>query len=374
MIFLDNASTSKVDASLKQIIDKYNYDVFFNPSAPYAKAYEIKKKIDNAKERILTELHASSNSKFIFTSSATESNNTVLLGQLNKRFKKVIISVGEHSSVFSTINEIEKRGFEVVTVKLNSIGQIDIDDFIEKCDENVGLISVIHVSNETGAINPIKELVKIAKRVNPYCLFHADGVQAFGKINVNVSDLGVDFYTISGHKVHCPKGIAGLYVKNDLKPYIIGGGQEKGLRSGTENVAGIMCMASICDKFDIKANEQYVAKLRDRMVQIITDCEGIFVNSFKDNSPYILSVSFDGINGETIVHNLEDFDILVGTGSACASTKMGNRTLESMGVNQSLIKGSMRISFDISNTMEEIEFASNKIVETYTNLKKKLKG
>lgn len=374
MIFLDNASTTRISIEAFELLKQYSYDDFFNPSAPYYKAKDIQNRIKNAKQIIIDKLKGASGSTFVFTSSATESNNSVLIGQLNKRYKKVLISKGEHNSISSTISEIEKRGFEVVLLDLDKTGKVDINDFTRKMDEDVGLVSIIHVSNETGAVNDIEKLVKIAKSKNPNCLFHSDGVQAFGKIDVDLKKLNVDFYTISGHKIHGPKGIAGLYVKSKFKPYILGGGQQDGLRSGTENVPGIMALAYVCENLNVNKNIEYVLKLKNALIDNIKDCQGIIINSFEDNSPYIVSLLFKNVNGETIVNALEKYDIFVGLGSACSSSKIGNSTLEAMGYNKNIVKGSVRVSFDVSNTIEEVTFVAQKMIEVYNDLNAKVNG
>ena len=365
MIFLDNASTTKMDLELMKIIENYSINEFFNPSAPYYKAKEVGQKIKSAKNDILNALNGVAGSSFIFTSSATESNNSVLLGQLNKRFKKVLISRGEHNSIANTIHEIEKKGFEVELINLNKNGQVDLDDFKAKMTSDVGLISIIHVSNETGAVNDIKTLVEIAKEINPDCLFHSDGVQAFGKVEVDLTKLNVDYYTISAHKIHGPKGIAGLYVKKAFRPYVLGGGQQDGLRSGTENVPSIMAFAEICKKQDYKTHSIYVQNLRDEFIKVISVNENIIINDFDNSSPFILSLIFKGVNGETIVNALEKFDIFVGVGSACSSKKAGNSTLEAIGYDKNIVKGSIRISFDFANTLDEVKEAGLKIVEVF---------
>lgn len=368
MIYFDNASTTKLDDRLNEVIYKYNNLDYFNPSAPYIKSVYISKDIQNARNSILEALNANQNSVITFTSCATEANNTVLLGQLNKRYKKVLISDGEHKSIYNTINFIRNMGFTVETVKLTKDGCVDFDDFREKMTNEVGLVSFIHVSNETGAINPIKELCQFAKSINPNVLFHSDGVQAFGKINVNVSDLGVDFYTISGHKIHGPKGIAALYSKKPIKPYIIGGGQQNDNRSGTENVSGIMALGEIVKYFNIKTNYEYVFKLKAKFTSFFREVENVYINSSDNASPYIVSIGFSGVNGETLVHILEEKDICISTGSACSSKKSNNIALSSMGLNNTQIKGNVRVSFDIFNTEEEVDILCKELLDAYLSL------
>ena len=366
MIFLDNASTTRVLEGVDDVVKYYNSIDYFNPSASYALANEIANKIREAKRVILKSLNGSG--KLIFTGSATESNNTVLLGQLNKRFKKVLVSRGEHSSISHTIQTIKNAGFEVEEIPLTHEGIVDLDAFKNLMSTEVGLVSVIHVSNETGAINPIKQMVQIAKQINPNVLFHSDGVQAFLKIPVNLDDLGVDFYTISGHKVHAPKGIAGLYIRKNLKPYLLGGGQQDGLRGGTENVSGIMALKYVVEKTNLEEKLAYVKKLRDELFHLLKNAKGITINSSIDNSPYVVSLTLDGVNGETMVHALELNGILVSTGSACSSKSSGNNTLSAMGLNSKSIRGNLRVSFDIENTIEDVRIFVDKLIENYNKL------
>ena len=373
MIFLDNASTTKVYDEVLEVYNKYSSELFYNPSAQYKRASFVKKDIMQAEQNILKYINAPIGSRLIFTSCATESNNMAILCSLNRRFKKVLLSVGEHSSVYNLAQEISSRGYQVEYVNLTNDGKIDEQDLISKMTKEVGVVAIMHVSNETGAINDIEKLVKIVKNVNPLCHFHCDGVQAMCKIKVDVKKLGVDSYTFSGHKIHAPKGIAGLYVKANINPYIIGGGQQNGLRSGTENVPGIMALDKAISLIKVDNCFQYVLELNKTAREIFNNCEGITINSNIDNSPYILSLSLSGVNGSTIVDMLDDYDICIGLGSACSTKKAGNVTLQAMGKSNTDILGSVRISFSSDNTISEVETACEKIVECYKRLKKMLR-
>ena len=370
MIFLDNASTTKVLPEVLDVYNKYSTELYFNPSAPYICANNVKKDILQAEKFILKFLHATSDSKVIFTSCATESNNMAILCNLNKRFKKVLLSVGEHSSIYNLSQEIKNRGFEVDFIKLQENGQVDENDLINKMSSEVGLVAIMSVSNETGAINDIEKLVKLVKSVNFDCYFHCDGVQAMCKIDVNLSKWGVDSFTFSGHKICAPKGVAGLIVKKNILPMIIGGGQQNGLRSGTENVAGIMAMTKAIEILSAKNAFAYVKELNSCARKILGEQKGISINSNQENSPYILSISFAGVNGATIVNMMDADGVCLGTGSACTTKKAGNTTLEAMKVSQENIMGSVRMSFCFSNTIEEVQFACNKLIENYVKLKK----
>ena len=373
MIFLDNASTTKVYDEVLDVYNKYSKELFFNPSAQYKCSSFVKQDITKTEKNILKFINAPINSKLIFTSCATESNNMAILCSLNKRFKKVLISVGEHSSVYNLAQEITNRGYQVEYINLQQDGKVDIQDLKNKMTSEVGVVAIMHVSNETGAINDIEQLVKIVKEVNPLCHFHCDGVQAICKINVDVKKLNVDTYTFSGHKIHAPKGIAGLYVKNKISPLLIGGGQQNGLRSGTENVPGIMSLNKAIELTKISNCFEYVKELNTSAREILSSCDGITINSALDNSPYILSISMRGVNGSTIVDMLDDYDICIGLGSACSTKKAGNVTLEAMGKNNADILGSVRISFSADNTINEVKEACNRLIECYKKLKTMLR-
>ena len=237
---------------------------------------------------------------------------------------------------------------------------------------DVGFVSVMHVSNETGAINDIEYIADYCKSINPKVLIHSDGVQAVGKIKVNLSETGVDMYTMSAHKIHGMKGVGALFVKHgvNIKPIIFGGGQEMGLRSGTENVLGIysLCEAVKISCSNINENYNYVQKLKDRFVELI-DSSGLkfVMNSSGDNSPYIVSISFVGVRAETLLNMLSDRGIYVGNGSACSSKNSGNRILENMGLDRARIEGNIRISFSKYNKLEEIDLFVSAIKECVLN-------
>ncbi len=359
MIFLDNASTTKMSNEAVAEFVRVNNDAPYNPSAQYDLGIKAHKTIDDAKETMLTLLGTEGN--IIFTGSATESNNQALKSFANKT-SKLLVSAGEHPSVYNVAKELIQKGFNVEFIKLDKTGKVDEQDFIEKMTPEVSFVSVIHVSNETGAINNIKKLVEIAKSVNPKVIFHSDGVQAFGKIVVDLSDLGVDLYTISAHKICGPKGVGGLFVRKGLsiKPFIVGGGQELGLRSGTENTAGIAAfMVAAQQKAGkveaIRRNLMYVSSLQEMLKsQASKMFVGFRVNG-ENNSPYVLSCRFGKMRGETLLHALEAKEIYIGNGSACSSKKAENRVLTEMGINQVDREESVRISFSTDNTIEDVE-------------------
>lgn len=371
MIFLDNASTTKPYKEVLDIVNYYNDENFYNAGAIYTTAFKISTELKRAKESILNSLGARKTDNFIFTSGATESNNMVLRA-FAKKNNKILVSVAEHPAIYNTALDLKNAGFNIDFVKVTSDGVVDEADLLKKLTDDVALVSIIHVNNETGAVNDIKKLVSIVKHKNKNILFHSDGVQAFGKISVNLTDLGVDFYTISGHKIHCVKGIGGLFVKDakHVKPLITGGGQQDALRSGTENVSGMMALKVSCEmaKNNQKQNHEKVTEYKKYLLDNLDYSLPYKVVNNGFNSPYIAMICCTGCRAETLVHMMEDDGVLVGNGSACSSKKKENRNLSEIGYSALDIEGAVRISFSDFNTLDEVKFATeclNKNIKEY---------
>lgn len=365
-MFFDHASTTKIFSSaLQQYVDVSN-NCYYNPSALYGKGVEAKNLVDQARQDIKGALGAQRNDQLVFTSGATEADQLAILGSMRKNCGKLLFALGEHPAVDQVAKDLENKGYTVDYVGLTKEGTIDVEEFKRKCTKDTSFISVMHVSNETGAINPIKELASYAKSVNPAIIFHSDGVQAFGKIKVNVTNLGVDLYTISSHKIHGPKGVGALYIKNgtNLKPVTIGGGQEFGKRGGTENVPAIVAFAHASKLItnDIEENLKHVQSLKDYFILNMQNYLPFRLHSV-GGSPYIISCSFLGMKAETLLHSLEQHNIYIGNGSACSSKKTNNRTLQAMKVQVDQIISAVRISFSFDQTIEEVEVLCKKIKE-----------
>ncbi len=377
MIYLDNASTTKIFESVNKKIFELNNEFFYNPSALYKPATDTAKILESAREELAKNMCTTAE-HIIFTSGATEANNMAIFGfATGKKDAEYIFSTGEHPSVFNVAETLKMQNKIVRYTDISNNGIVDEEKFKNLINQNTHFVSIIHVSNETGAINDIKKLCQIAHQKNPNIIFHADGTQAFGKIYVDVKDLDVDCYTISAHKFHGPKGVGALYVKNPdkIKAIMFGGGQQKGKRSGTENVSGYvgMAMASTIAVKNIQSNYAQILALKDYIKQEIThNCTDFKFNDAKNNSPYILSVSFKGLRGEVLLHQLEEQGVLVGVGSACSSKKQNNRVLENMGVSKDYLLGSVRISFSCQNTPSEIKIATQSLIEQYKILKEKM--
>lgn len=374
IIYLDNASTTRVYDSVNKVILDINSEHYFNPSALYDSTVQTSKMLNEAKEQLAKNM-GTTGYHIIFTSGATESNNLAINGFLTgKKDAEYIFSAGEHPSVYNVATSLKTQNKNVILIDLSKDGTTTVEAISKALTKNTHFVSVMHVSNETGAINDIKALCSAVHNYNPNIIFHCDGTQAFGKIAVDVEDLGVDCYTISAHKFHGPKGVGALYVKNmqKLKPTILGGGQQGGKRSGTENVSGFvgMSVASTIATQNLAQNHNQIEAFRQYVKQEITaNCQDFKFNEAPNNSPYILNVSFKGIRGEVLLHMLEKCGILIGTGSACSSKKQNNRVLENMQVSKEYILGTIRISFSSFNSPEEIKFATEQIINQYKILK-----
>ncbi|MBE5734982.1 MAG: cysteine desulfurase [Clostridiales bacterium] len=370
MIFLDNASTTKISNLALQTYNQYSTDKYFNPSALYMKGASIQKELENARQTILSIINADKFDNIIFTSGATEANNMVLNSFIKYKNKTALIGISEHPSVYNVAKNLLDNGYNVKFVGLNDNGTIDINDFKSKLTDDVNFVSIMHVNNETGAINPISEINSIIREKNQKIIFHSDGVQAFGKIDVDVDELGVDLYTISSHKIFGPKGVGALYIKKgvNINPLMIGGGQEMNLRSGTENTPGIFSFVTACKIASDNLHDNYNSAVKK--AHYIKDnlelIDNIRINSDNNCSPYIISFSLPHLRAETILRMLEQKDIIIGNGSACSSHKKGNRILSNMGVEQEYIEGALRVSInhdtstdDIDNFIKELKLAIN---------------
>ena len=363
MLNFDNAATTKIsEKSLQAYVSAS--ECFFNPSALYKNALESKKIIEDARSYILKKLGGKNGSTLIFTGSATESNNTVLNSCITRKDKKYLISAGEHSSIYETAKYYKELGYNVVFLPLIKNGGVDTEVLYRELDDTVAFVSIIHVSNETGVINDIKTITKHIKDLNPNIMVHSDGVQAVGKLDINLKDLGVDYYTISAHKINGPKGIGALYIANPNKFKVLmhGGGQEMKLRAGTENIPAITAFKVAFEELEFK---DYSAHKK----AILDNIEGDYILVSNENCvDNIISVCFKGIRSETILHILEEDNIVVGTGSACNSKAGKNRILSQI-VPKDYIDGAIRLSFGEEITIEDCVYVAKKLsdaVKKYT--------
>lgn len=373
MIYLDNAATTQLDEECMDVIRQYNLECFYNPSALYRKAMENGNALKKARGVIAKSLGAGSQ-EIIFTSSGSEADNIAMLCSLRTKTGRVIVGASEHSAVYNTALELKVRGYDVEFVACDSFGRTDLNKLKDLLDEKVVLVSIMHVCNETGALNDLAAISKIIKEKSPRAIFHSDGVQAYGKIDVNVKALGVDLYSVSAHKVHAPKGVGALYCKSGLflKTFVFGGGQEGGVRSATENLSGIMAFADVVERNfkDIKGNFNKVQEVRAYLKEQLQDkFDNIKINTDMENSsPYIFSFALNSARGEVLVHCLEDKGVIIGTGSACNSQKSTKRIPQALGISNSYAQGMLRVSFNEKNTKEEVDVFINALAESLQEL------
>lgn len=336
---------------------------FANPSAVHDFGFKIEKEIDAVRNNILTYL-GGSGGELIFTSGGTESNNMAihaLYHRCKRRFPYIVTSSVEHPSILECLKAIDRDKIKYVDIEED--GTLKIDRIIDQIDDKTGLLCLFHVNNELGSINDIEEVISRAKKKQPELLVHIDGVQAMGKIPINLKAFNCDTYSFSGHKIHGPKGIGGLYIKNglDLEPLIYGGGQESGYRSGTENVPGIYGLGeavNILMEEDIEdANK--IKELKTYCIKCIKETiEDVHINSPKNSSDYILNISIADTKGEVLLHILEQEEIYVSTASACASNGRGHGlsyVIEALNLPYNYSQGTLRICFSSMNTKDEID-------------------
>ena len=373
MIYLDNAATTIPDIESITKAEKFNDTSFFNPSALYRGGIDNSKEIKAAKLTLLNNLGVNADDyEVIFTSCGTESDNLAIFGTISRGV--FITDKGEHAAVYNSFKHLLEKGFEVYFCDVKEDGSVDeqcLFDLVNKVGAD--FVSIMHVNNETGAINDINAISNRLKNINPRLVFHSDGVQAFGKIPYVLSN-NIDLYSISAHKINGLKGVGALIKRKKLnvKPIIIGGGQENGFRSGTENIFGIKVFeyAAIKHFNTIKSDYNKVSEIKNLFVDGLD--KNLFLVLADKGSPYILSVAANGIRGETLMHALEEKGVIVGNGSACSSKNKVSRVISACGVKPPFVEGVIRISFSNQTTNNEAIEAVKIINETAISLKRTL--
>ncbi len=374
MIYLDNAATTAVcDEAVKAANE--GFECFGNPSSLHGAGLKAENIIRNARGEIARALGVK-DKEITFTSCATESSNTVIFGAAKaggKRRKKIITTTIEHPSVAEPIKALEEHGFEVVRVSPDENGVITPEMITSQVDKNTLLVSVMHANNETGYILPVQQIFKAVKRISPETLTHCDCVQSFMKLPFKAKDIGADFISISGHKLHAPKGIGALYIKSGvhLPSFILGGGQEGGMRSGTENVALINAFAAAVGKLSPIVVQRYetVSALKSKLALALSGKEGIRIHSGEDCSPYVISIGVERIKSETMLHFLESRDIYVSSGSACSKGKKSG-VLSELRIPDRYLDSTIRVSLCAENTAEDIDAFAAALLEGQANLAK----
>jgi cysteine desulfurase len=367
LIYLDNAASTPV---LQEIIDEmtpYLGNLFGNPSSIHTYGIKSKIAIQLARKKVAMLIGAKP-SEIYFTSGGTEADNLALKGIcksifLNQKKKNHIITTSiEHEAILQTCQNLEEEGFDVSYLKVDRKGRIDINDLKTCLNEKTSLVSIMLANNEIGTVQPIRELCKIVHNFDEKIIFHSDAVQAAGKLKINVKELDIDALSLSSHKINGPKGIGALYVRNQVKfePILHGGGQEMNLRSGTENVHGIVGFGKACELSlrNLKQNSQYMSYLRDFLIEKIkNEIPNNKLNGpLEDRLPNNVNFTFLGINGEDLLIKLNEYGVQASTGSACSINRQKeSHVLKAIGLDYEDISGSIRFSLGIQNTVEEIE-------------------
>ena len=376
MIYLDNAATTAMYPQCLNDFRKYGVEEFFNPSAYYAQAGANARAVENARKNILSALGAGEGSHLVFTASGSESDNIAMRCCLKKKKGRIIVGALEHAAVFNTAKALENEGYVLYVAECDRSGAVDVAKLLDMLDDDVVFVSIMHVCNETGAFNDVTAIAEEVERRCPRCVFHSDGVQAFLKVPLSLAATKIDLYSVSAHKVHGPKGVGALYLAPTLNAstFVYGGGQESGVRSGTENVPGIAAFSTAVSigkplrkaKSDSFArHKRMLAEFLERygdQVRVTTDVErsegGIFHFSFGD------------VRGEVLVHSLERMGYLVGTGSACSSKKAQKRIPDALGLHGGFAEGAIRISLDGDESDEDIDGLCRAIDECRQTLQK----
>ena len=376
---MDNSATTRCsDRACQLMVDLLTKD-YGNPSSLHMKGIEAERFVETAKKKIAKTLRVSEK-EIIFTSGGTESNNLAIIGaaMANRRAGNHIITTSiEHASVENPMEFLKEQGFEITYLSVDENGIISLEELEEAVTEQTILVSMMQVNNEIGAVEPIAEAGALIKQCNPQTLFHVDAIQSYGKMRIYPAKMHVDLLSVSGHKIHGPKGSGFLYIKDKTKihPLLNGGGQQRGMRSGTENVPAIAGLGVAAERiytgFEEKIDRMYT--LREHFIEEVTKIPGVHVNGHTDrsNAPHIVSVSTEGVRAEVLLHALEDKEIYVSAGSACSSNKPSvSHTLKSIGLKPEFLDATIRFSFCVETTLEEIDYAVKEMAALIPMLQK----
>ena len=380
-IYLDNSATTRVFPEVAEVMTRVMCEDYGNPSSLHMKGVQAEQYLRNAKETFARILKVNEKEIF-FTSGGTESDNMALTGcaRANARQGKHLITTQiEHPAILNTMRYLESAGFRVTYLPVNAYGQISLEELRRAMTPETILVSVMHTNNEIGSLQPVAEAATLVKRMNPHTLFHVDAVQGFGKAKIYPKRMGIDLLSVSGHKIHGPKGVGLLYIGNQVKiqPIIHGGGQQMNLRSGTDNVPG-MC---IRDRLLYAHYEEDVKRLyqcKKYFCDGVRRLEGVRINGLlpgepdgAGTAPHIVSVSISGVRSEVLLHALEEDGIYVSAGSACAARKpQPSATLKAIGIDRSLLESTIRFSFSVYTTQEELDYTLRALYDKIPMLRK----
>lgn len=380
--YLDNAATTMPFPEVREIMLETMEHSYGNPSSMHTKGVDAENYIKNARKVIAKSMKVDEK-EIVFTSGGTESNNQALIGtaMANRRKGNHIITTKiEHASVYNPLVFLEEQGFRITFVSVDSNGFVCMDELLDAIDDETILVSIMYVNNEIGTIEQIAHIGKAIKEKKKDILFHVDAIQAYGKLKIYPKKLSIDLLSVSGHKIHGPKGIGFLYIKDKTKinPYIYGGGQQKGMRSGTENVPGIAGLGKavelIYQNHEEKMENLY--QLKEYFVSQVQQIENVSVNgidgiSIRDTAPHVVSVTVNGIRSEVLLHALEEKGVYVSSGSACSSNHPAlSGTLQAIGLDKEKVEATIRFSFSVYTTREELDLAIKALQELVPILRK----
>lgn len=364
-VYMDNSATTKVSNSVLTKVTQAMVEDYGNPSSLHTMGMQAEQYIKGAKTQIAKTLHCQEK-EIIFTSCGTESDNLAIIGAAmayQRSGRHLITTKIEHAAVLSPMKYLEEQGFEITYLDVDENGLISLEELKNAIREDTILVSIMYVNNEIGSVMPIREAGKLIKECNKTTLFHVDAIQGYGKFRIIPKQDYIDLLSVSGHKIHGPKGVAFLYVKEKtkLKPQIHGGGHQMGIRSGTENVPGVAGLGQACEdaytNFDEKTD--YLYNLREYFIERLLTIQGVSINGklTRENAPHIISVSVPGVRSEVLLHTLEERGIYVSAGSACSSNKPAiSATLKAIGLPKEKLESTVRISLGDDNTKEEIDY------------------
>ncbi|MCR4929426.1 MAG: cysteine desulfurase [Lachnospiraceae bacterium] len=376
--YLDNSATTRCFDETIKAVEEEMKTYYGNPSSMHKKGFEAEKKIREVTKIIASTLKCEE-SEIIYTSGGTEADNMALIGiarAYKRHGKHIITSSIEHAAILQTAEFLKEEGFEITYLPTDEKGIVDLEELKKSVREDTILVSIMGVNNEIGTVQPIEEISKIVKERNPSALFHVDAVQAYGKIKLIPKKMGIDLMSVSGHKIHGPKGVGFLYVsyKTKIKPIIFGGGQQKALRSGTENVCGIMGLGAAVEKLFATFDDdtKRMRELREYMIEGLLKIDGVRINGGQgeEAAPHIVSASISGVRAEVLLHSLEDKGIYISSGSACASNKPAvSETLKAISLPKELLDSTVRFSFSVFTSKEEIDYTLDCLKEIIEKLR-----
>ena len=382
IIYLDNAATTQMDPKVLECMTPYFVEYYGNPAAIYSLAGESGKAVAKARTQV-ADLIGAKREEIYFTGGGSESDNWALKAVADLYEKEgchIITTKIEHASVYNPLVFLEEQGFRITFVSVDSNGLVCIDELLDAIDDETILVSIMYVNNEIGTIEQIAQIGKAIKEKKKDILFHVDAIQAYGKLKIYPKKLSIDLLSVSGHKIHGPKGIGFLYIKDKTKtnPYIYGGGQQKGMRSGTENVPGIAGLGKAVELI-YQNHEEKIEKLyqlKEYFVSQVQQIENVSVNgiegiSIRDTAPHVVSVTVNGVRSEVLLHALEEKGVYVSSGYACSSNHPAlSGTLQAIGLDKEKVEATVRFSFSVYTTMEELDLAIKALQELVPILRK----